>query len=69
MRVIRGQASSGNQIRETRHEPASEPTRRHQPDQPGMLMQPWNPAADQAPELPYMNRHYRLERRTAILFS
>jgi hypothetical protein len=25
--------------------------RRHLPDQPGMLMQPWNPCADQAPEL------------------
>ena len=24
--------------------------RRHLPDQPGMLMQPWNPRADQAPE-------------------
>ena len=24
--------------------------RRHLPDQPGMLMQPWNPCADQAPE-------------------
>ena len=55
MQVIRGQASSGNQIRETRCKPASEPTRRHLPDQPGMLMQPWNPRADQAPELPYMN--------------
>jgi hypothetical protein len=52
MRVIRGQASSGNQIREARRRaPAPEPRRRHLPDQPGMLMQPWNPCADQAPEL------------------
>jgi hypothetical protein len=45
MRVIRGQASSGNQIREAR--PSRLPqnlSRRHLPDQPGMLMQPWNPA-------------------------
>jgi hypothetical protein len=37
MRVIRGQASSGNQIREARHQPSSEPERRHPPDQLEML--------------------------------
>ncbi len=44
IRVIRGQASSGNQIHEARHSRRPQnPTRRHLPDQPGMLMQPWNP--------------------------
>jgi hypothetical protein len=51
MRVIRGQASSGSQIREARHSRPQNLSAAHLPDQPGMLMQPWNPNADQAPEL------------------
>jgi hypothetical protein len=43
--VIRGQAGSGNQIREAwRERQPQNLSRRHLPDQPGMLMQPWNPA-------------------------
>jgi len=46
IRVIRDQASSGNQIREARGITRPQNLRRrHLPDQPGMLMQPWNPRA------------------------
>jgi len=44
MRVIRGQASSGNQIREARHHRPQNLRRRHLPDQPGCSRNPGTPA-------------------------
>jgi hypothetical protein len=54
MRVILGQASSGNQIRETRqqHRPQNL-TRRHLPDQPGCSCNPGTPALIQRRSSPY----------------
>jgi hypothetical protein len=43
--TFRDQASSGNQIREAQQKRQPQNlSRRHLPDQPGMLMQPWNSA-------------------------